>query len=723
MDLSLMNKEQKRAIQTTEGPLLIMAGAGSGKTRVLTHRVAYLMKEKDVPARNILAITFTNKAAREMRDRVSSLIRNGASDIWVSTFHSMCVRILRSNINYLGYENSFSILDPTDQRSVVKDILKRRNLDIKQHNPRNIIGFISDKKNQLIRAKQSAEEAEGYPDTLYSEIYHDYQQILYRNSALDFDDLIMLTIELFEKEKAVLERYQNLFQYIHVDEYQDTNHAQYQLVKLLAAKYRNICVVGDSDQSIYRFRGADITNILNFEDDYPEAAVIKLEQNYRSSKNILDAANAVIDNNTERKPKALRTDRDGGAKLQSIVSDSERGEGQEIVRNVLDLSSKYSYNDMAVLYRTNAQSRAIEDALVKSNIPYKMVGGMKFYDRMEIKDLMSYLKVIQNPNDDIAFERIVNVPKRGIGPKTVDKLKEHGRHTGASIYEAIKESDFIGISKNAVVKLMNLNDMLDNLKQKSKYMSVTELVDEVLADTGYLDLLEKENSLESRSRVENLEEFRTVTREFDKDNEVNDELLFTFLSDMALVSDQDGVDEDSGVTLMTMHASKGLEFKVVFIVGLEEGIFPSRRVMFDDKELEEERRLMYVALTRAEDRLFLSRADSRMIYGKTETNMRSRFFSELPETLIEGEAADTQQPMASGSFAMNRRGPKKRSRVVTNNSGVSFTVGDKVEHKKFGEGIISGIKGEGDSQELDIIFTGVGVKRLLANFAPLTKKE
>ncbi|AKG74535.1 DNA helicase PcrA [Salinicoccus halodurans] len=723
MDLSLMNKEQKRAIQTTEGPLLIMAGAGSGKTRVLTHRVAYLMQEKEVPARNILAITFTNKAAREMRDRVSALIRNGASDIWVSTFHAMCVRILRSNINYLGYENSFSILDPTDQRSVVKDILKRRNLDIKQHNPRSIIGFISDRKNSLIRPKQSAEEAEGYLDTLYSEIYHDYQQILYRNSALDFDDLIMLTIELFEKEKTVLERYQNLFQYIHVDEYQDTNHAQYQLVKLLAAKYRNICVVGDSDQSIYKFRGADITNILNFEDDYPEAAVIKLEQNYRSSKNILDAANAVIGNNTERKPKALRTDRDGGPKLHSIVSASERGEGQEIVRNIQDLSSGYSYNDMAVLYRTNAQSRAIEDALVKSNIPYKMVGGMKFYDRMEIKDLMSYMKVIQNPNDDIAFERIINVPKRGIGPKTVDKLKEHGVHTGASIYEAIKESDFIGISKNAVVKLMNLNDMLDNLKQKSKYMSVTELVDEVLADTGYLDLLEKENSLESRSRIENLEEFRTVTREFDKDNEVSDELLFTFLSDMALVSDQDGVDEDSGVTLMTMHASKGLEFKIIFIVGLEEGIFPSRRVMFDDKELEEERRLMYVALTRAEDRLFLSRADSRMIYGKTETNMRSRFLSEIPEELVEGEAADTPKPIASDSFTMNSRGPKKKSRVITNNSGVSFTVGDKVEHRKFGEGIISGIKGEGDSQELDIIFTTVGVKRLLANFAPLTKKE
>ena len=723
MDLNTMNKEQKRAIETTEGPLLIMAGAGSGKTRVLTHRVAYLLEEKDVPARNILAITFTNKAAREMRERVTALINEGARDMWVSTFHSMCVRILRSSINYLGYENSFSILDPTDQKSVVKDILKRRNLDVKQHNPRNIIGFISDKKNQLIRPEDSMEEAAGYPDTLYSEIYHDYQQILYRNSALDFDDLIMLTIELFDKEPKVLEYYQNRFQYIHVDEYQDTNHAQYQLIAKLAAKYKNICVVGDSDQSIYKFRGADITNILNFEDDYPDAAVIKLEQNYRSSRNILDAANAVIDNNMERKPKNLRTGRDGGPKIQSIVSDSERDEAQAVIRNILDLSDRHSYNDMAILYRTNAQSRAIEDALVKSNVPYRMVGGMKFYDRMEIKDLMSYLKVIQNPNDDIAFERIINVPKRGIGPKTVDKLKEHGQRTGASIYGAIKEADFIGISKNAVVKLMNLNDMVENLQEKSKYMSVTELVDEILGDTGYVDLLEKENSLESRSRIENLEEFRTVTREFDKENDISDELLFTFLSDMALVSDQDNVEDDAGITLMTMHASKGLEFKVIFIVGLEEGIFPSRRVMFDDKELEEERRLMYVALTRAEEHLILSRADSRMIYGKTETNMKSRFLAEIPEELVEGGAQEEPEPIASGSFTVKNRGPKKQSRVVSDNRDVSFSVGDKVEHKKFGEGIISNVQGEGDGQELDIIFTKEGVKRLLANFAPISKKE
>ncbi|GAA3713755.1 DNA helicase PcrA [Salinicoccus jeotgali] len=720
MDLSLMNKEQKKAIKTTEGPLLIMAGAGSGKTRVLTHRITYLLGEKEVPSRNILAITFTNKAAREMKERVAALVGGGAASMWISTFHSMCVRILRSNINYIGYENSFSILDPTDQKSVIKDILKRRNLDVKQHNPRNIIGYISDKKNQLIKPDQAISEAASYPDTLYSEMYSDYQRILYRNSALDFDDLIMLTIELFDKEPKVLEHYQNRFQYIHVDEYQDTNHAQYRLISQLAEKYRNICVVGDSDQSIYKFRGADISNILNFEDDYPEATVITLEQNYRSSKNILDAANAVIENNTERKPKALRTARDGGPKLQLMVSDSERGEAETIIGNIQSLSGEHSYSDMAVLYRTNAQSRAIEDALVKSNIPYKMVGGMKFYDRKEIKDLMSYLKVILNPNDDISFERIVNTPKRGLGPKTIDKLKAHGQNTGISIFEAIKESDFIGIPKTAVVKLMGLVDLLESLKHKSRFLTITELVDEVLKHSGYRKMLEGEKSIEATSRLENLEEFKTVTMEFDRDNEISDELLFTFLSDMALVSDQDSVEDDSGVTLMTMHASKGLEFKVVFVVGLEEGIFPSRRVAYDDRELEEERRLMYVALTRAEDRLFLSRANSRMIFGKTESNIQSRFLSEIPERLVEGNEAVG----GSASGGMKKRsGKPKRSRVLTNNSGVTFSIGDKVEHKKFGDGIISGIKGEGDSQELDIVFTKAGVKRLLANFAPIEKKE
>ncbi|QQD86154.1 DNA helicase PcrA [Jeotgalicoccus sp. ATCC 8456] len=718
-----MNKEQLQAIKTTEGPLLIMAGAGSGKTRVLTHRVAYLLDEKQVPSYNILAITFTNKAAKEMRERVDRLIKEDANRMWISTFHSMCVRILRRDISYLGYDTSFSILDPLDQQSVIKDILKNRNLDVKQHNPRSILSVISAYKNQLIKPDQAIQEAGGFLDELYSQIYKDYQEVLYRNSSLDFDDLIMLTIELFEKEASVLSYYQSRFQYIHVDEYQDTNHAQYRLVQMLADKYRNICVVGDSDQSIYKFRGADIQNILNFERDYPEATVIKLEENYRSTKMILDAANAVIDNNTERKPKNLRSNKGEGAKVEVNVSFSEREEGQAVVRKIQELSDEYSYGDMAVLYRANAQSRAVEDAFVKSSIPYKMVGGMKFYSRMEIKDLMSYLKVIQNPFDDISFSRIINVPKRGIGAKTIEKLQAHADQLNSSIYDAIRDADFLGIPQKTVVKLVSLLEVLDNLKEKSKYLTMTELVDEVLKDTGYHDMLAQDKTLEARSRLENLEEFKTVTKEFDNEHPVQDDNLFEFLSDMALVSDQDGVDDTVGVTMMTMHASKGLEYKVVFIVGLEEGVFPSKRVQFDDKELEEERRLMYVGVTRAMDRLILSRAESRMLYGRTESNMMSRFLSEIPEALVENQGGtklfgNTNQP--TPSYA---KGPKKRSQVIQKKPNATYSIGDKVSHKVFGDGIVSQIKGEGDDTELDIVFHTAGPKRLLANFAPLEKKD
>lgn len=723
MDLSGMNKEQLQAIKTTEGPLLIMAGAGSGKTRVLTHRVAYLLDEKQVPSYNILAITFTNKAAKEMRERVDKLITEDANRMWISTFHSMCVRILRRDISHLGYDTSFSILDPLDQQSVIKDILKNRNLDVKQHNPRSILSVISAYKNQLIKPDQAIAEAGGFMDDLYSQIYKDYQEVLYRNSSLDFDDLIMLTIELFDKEERVLNYYQSRFQYIHVDEYQDTNHAQYRLVQMLADKYRNICVVGDSDQSIYKFRGADIQNILNFERDYPEATVIKLEENYRSTKMILDAANAVIDNNTERKPKNLRSNKGDGTKVEVNVSFSEREEGQAVVRKVQELSDEYSYGDMAVLYRANAQSRAVEDAFVKSSIPYKMVGGMKFYSRMEIKDLMSYLKVIQNPFDDISFSRIINVPKRGIGTKTIEKLQAHADQLNSSIYDAIRDADFLGIPQKTVVKLVSLLEVLDNLKEKSKYLTMTELVDEVLKDTGYHDMLAQDKTLEARSRLENLEEFKTVTKEFDNDHPVQDDNLFEFLSDMALVSDQDGVDDTSGVTMMTMHASKGLEYKVVFIVGLEEGVFPSKRVQFDDKELEEERRLMYVGVTRAMDRLILSRAESRMLYGRTESNMMSRFLSEIPEELLEHQGGRTAFKTSAEPTPSYAKGPKKRSQVIQKKANANYSIGDKVSHKVFGDGIVSQIKGEGDDTELDIVFHTAGPKRLLANFAPLEKKD
>lgn len=568
MDLSLMNKAQREAITTTEGPVLVMAGAGSGKTRVLTHRIAYLLQEKDVPSYNILAITFTNKAAKEMKERVDKLIEEDTSQMWISTFHAMCVRILRRDIDKLGYDRSFSILDTTDQLNVVKDVLKSMNLDQKQYPPRQFLNAISNFKNALITEKEAKENAYDFREKLNADIYSAYQEVLYRNSALDFDDLIMLTIQLFEKETDVLNYYQTKFQYIHVDEYQDTNHAQYKLVYMLSQKYENICVVGDSDQSIYKFRGADIMNILNFEEDYDNVKTILLEENYRSHQRILDAANNVIENNTSRVPKNLVTSRGKGEKITSIVSQNEREEGQRIVKQIQKLKNEgYNFSDMAVLYRANSQSRAIEDALVKSSLPYNMVGGMKFYQRKEIKDLMSYMKVVLNVHDDIAMERIINTPKRGIGPKTIDTLRNHARSLDSSIYDAIKDADFIGLSKKNAENLANLLEVLENLKEKSKFMTITDLVDEILHDTGYVDMLIKENTLESNSRIENLEEFKTVTKEFDETHEIGDELLFDFLSDMALVSDQDNVDDLDAVTLMTIHASKGLEFKVIFIVG------------------------------------------------------------------------------------------------------------------------------------------------------------
>lgn len=716
MDLSMMNKEQKEAIVTTDGPLIVMAGAGSGKTRVLTHRIAYLLEEKDVPSYNILAITFTNKAAKEMRERVDKLIKEDTSHMWISTFHAMCVRILRRDIDKIGYDKSFSILDTTDQLSVVRDVLKKRNIDVKRYPPRQFLNYISSNKNELVTVKEARDLTTTYIDELMANVYHDYQETLFKNSALDFDDLIMLTIELFEKHKDVLSYYQNKFQYIHVDEYQDTNHAQYKLVKMLAEQFRNICVVGDSDQSIYKFRGADISNILNFESDYPDAKVVMLEENYRSREIILDAANKVIENNTERKPKNLRTSRGRGEKIMMITADNERDEGTEIVSQMQKLNKEgFKYRDMAVLYRANSQSRAIEDALVKSSMPYNMVGGMKFYQRAEIKDLMSYMKVVLNPFDDIAMVRIINTPKRGIGAKTIEILENHAATLGTSIYDAMKEADFIGIPKGTANKLAVLLSTLDKLKEKSKFMSITELVDEILHDTGYLEMLVRENTLESTSRIENLEEFKTVTKEFDEANEISDDLLFDFLSDMALVSDQDNIDSEDRVTLMTIHASKGLEFKVVFLAGLEEGLFPSNRSMERDEEMEEERRLMYVALTRAEDRLILSRAKLRTIYGRSNYTQESTFLTEIPEELLEHNSA-FKRDITSG--------PKRRAtRTFTNNEGVSFKVGDKVTHPKFGDGLITQVKGSGDNEELDIIFQQVGPKRLLANFAPIKKKD
>lgn len=634
-----LNQQQKEAVRHTDGPLLIMAGAGSGKTRVLTHRIAYLLHEKDVAPRNILAITFTNKAAREMKERVHKLVGHEAEEIWMSTFHSLCVRILRRDIDRIGIDRNFSILDASDQLSVVKQVLKDLNLDPKKWDPRALLSRISSAKNELKDPEQFAQETGDYFDQIALKVYKQYQQTLLKNQSLDFDDLIMQTIQLFKRVPEVLSYYQRRFQYIHVDEYQDTNHAQYQLVKMLAERYQNLCVVGDSDQSIYRWRGADIQNILSFEEDYPDARVILLEQNYRSTKKILEAANHVIERNTSRKPKKLWTSNEDGEWIQYYQATTENDEAMYVADQIEKLRREkgWSYRDMAVLYRTNAQSRAIEEVFVKAGIPYQMVGGTKFYDRKEIKDLLAYLRLIANPNDDISFQRVVNVPKRGIGKTSMDKLSTYAQNHELSLFEAVSEAEHIGLSKKAANSLMDFQQMIKNWNQMQEYLSITEMVEEVLEKTGYEEMLKREKTLESVSRLENIEEFKTVTNRFEEEND--DKTLIAFLTDLALISDIDQMDDendDDKVVMMTLHSAKGLEFPAVFLIGMEENIFPHSRSLMDDDEMEEERRLAYVGITRAEKLLYLTHAQMRTLYGRTNTNPLSRFIEEIPEALIEG---------------------------------------------------------------------------------------
>ncbi|MGG3325329.1 DNA helicase PcrA, partial [Bacillus velezensis] len=557
--LSGLNPVQQEAVKTTDGPLLLMAGAGSGKTRVLTHRIAYLMAEKHVAPWNILAITFTNKAAREMKERVESILGPGADEIWISTFHSMCVRILRRDIDRIGINRNFSILDTADQLSVIKGILKERNIDPKKFDPRSILGSISSAKNELIEPEEFAKTAGGYYDQVTSDVYTDYQKKLLKNQSLDFDDLIMTTIKLFERVPEVLEFYQRKFQYIHVDEYQDTNRAQYLLVKQLAARLENICVVGDSDQSIYRWRGADIANILSFEKDYPSANVILLEQNYRSTKRILQAANEVIKNNSNRKPKNLWTENDEGIKLSYYSGDNEFGEGQFVAGKIYELNSsgRRKLSDIAILYRTNAQSRVIEETLLKSGLNYNIVGGTKFYDRKEIKDILAYLRLVSNPDDDISFTRIVNVPKRGVGATSLEKIASYAAMNGMSMFQAVKQVDFIGVSAKAANALDGFGAMIENLTNMQDYLSITELTEEILEKTEYREMLKAEKSIEAQSRLENIDEFLSVTKNFEQKSE--DKSLVAFLTDLALIADIDQLDqkeEESGgkdaVTLMTL---------------------------------------------------------------------------------------------------------------------------------------------------------------------------
>ncbi|MDQ0208434.1 DNA helicase PcrA [Alkalicoccobacillus murimartini] len=732
--LAGLNPEQKQAVITTDGPLLLMAGAGSGKTRVLTHRIAYLLREKEVAPWNVLAITFTNKAAREMKDRVAGLVGPIAEDIWISTFHSMCVRILRRDIDRMGYSRSFSILDSTDQLSVIKQILKKQNIDPKKFDAKSILGSISGAKNELQKPNEFAAKATGPFQEVASDVYTEYQKRLKQNNALDFDDLIMKTIELFKLVPEVLEFYQRKFQYIHVDEYQDTNRAQYMLVKMLAERLKNVCVVGDSDQSIYRWRGADIGNILSFEEDYPNAAVILLEQNYRSTKRILDAANKVINNNGNRKPKNLWTENDAGNKIGQFSGATEQDEAHFVVQQIRDAvqNADYSYSDIAILYRTNAQSRIIEEFFVKSNFDYNIVGGTKFYDRKEIKDVLAYLRLISNSDDDISLQRIVNVPKRGLGATTVDKVLAYALQNGMSMHRALFEVDEMGVTARALGKLKEFRDLIANWVKMQDYLTVTELVEEVLEKTGYRDALKNEQTLEAQSRLENIDEFITVTREFEKRSE--DKTLVAFLTDLALVADIDQLDdkEEEGpkdsITLMTLHSAKGLEFPLVFLIGLEEGIFPHSRSLFEQDEMEEERRLAYVGITRAEKQLFMTNARTRTIFGRTNANPPSRFLKEIPEEFVEllGEQKERGMQSRSAISQPTRRPaarPSKPQIASTGGEGYSWSVGDKAHHKKWGVGTVVSIKGEGQSVELDIAFSPpTGVKRLFAQFAPITKE-
>jgi DNA helicase II / ATP-dependent DNA helicase PcrA len=746
--LNGLNPEQQNAVKATDGPLLLMAGAGSGKTRVLTHRIAYLIVEKRVNPYNILAITFTNKAAREMRERIGKMMGGAAEQIWISTFHSMCVRILRRDIDRMGFNRNFTILDTGDQQSVVKGILKDKNLDPKKNDPRAILGAISSAKNELITPEEYAKTAGGYFEQTVSDIYTEYQKRLRKNQALDFDDLIMMTIQLFQRVPEVLEYYQRKFQYIHVDEYQDTNRAQYMLVKFLANRFKNLCVVGDSDQSIYRWRGADIANILSFEKDYPDAKVILLEQNYRSTKRILLAANKVIENNVTRKAKNLWTENPEGNKLGYYRADSEQGEAQFVAGKIKELTreGKYKLSDVAILYRTNAQSRVMEEVLLKSNIEYSIVGGTKFYDRKEIKDMLAYLRLIANNDDDISLQRIINVPKRGIGSSSVDKMADFAAMHDISIFQALDSVELLGLSPKITKGAREFRDLIKNYTQMQEFLSVTELVEEILDKSGYREMLKAEKSIEAQSRLENLDELLSVTKNFEEVSE--DKTLVAFLTDLALVADIDSLDEDGektdAITLMTLHSAKGLEFPVVFLIGLEEGVFPHSRSLMEEAEMEEERRLAYVGITRAEQTLFLTNAQMRTLFGRTSMNPASRFIREIPEELLEGVEKEERRNTPFGStrggtsFGRSTAGstaaasfgtPVTRKPVMrpiaasTGGDTVGWKVGDKAEHGKWGIGTVVSVKGEGEGTELDIAFPSpTGIKRLLAKFAPITKK-
>lgn len=738
MDLkSLLNKEQYEGAMTVDGQVLILAGAGSGKTRVLTYRIAHMINDLDIAPYQILAITFTNKAAKEMRDRVSSLVGDTANSMWISTFHSTCVKILRREIQHLGYKSNFTIYDSSDQKTLINECIKELNINDKDITQREISGKISRAKDKMKTAASYKHEFESnFRENKIADVYVMYQKKLKENNAMDFDDLIFKTVELFLKNPDVLEFYQRKFRYIMVDEYQDTNGAQYQLVKLLAEKYKNLCVVGDDDQGIYGWRGADIKNILDFEKDYPGTKVIKLEQNYRSKGNILNAANVVIANNTYRKQKVLRTEQEQGSKIKIYRAFDDRSEADFVSKTIADLkfTEKRKNEDFAILYRTNAQSRIFEETLRRRGINYKIVGGTRFYDRREIKDLLCYLKALVNPKDDISLKRIINVPKRSIGDATVSKVEEFARDFEMDFWDALKESRTIStLSPRNTSKIDGFTELIESFMDLKETVSPSILIESILKDTGYLAELEKSNEIEDKSRVENLKELVSDAVEFEKTSE--DKSLEAYLEKVSLVQDTDKLDEEDSegaVVLMTVHSAKGLEFPVVFVVGMENGLFPSMSDLEKNDQMEEARRLCYVAITRAKDVLYLTSAEQRRVFGRTTCYSQSDFISEIAPELKEfvgGRAQGAQRPFVSHSTNKINNGFVKKEEYTTKivNDAANkdllpisdATLGKKVKHSKFGIGTIVTVQQSGNDKKLTIAFDKQGVKTLLFSVAKL----
>lgn len=761
-----LNEPQREAVYHTDGPLLILAGAGSGKTRVLTHRIAYLIGERDVNPWNILAITFTNKAAEEMRQRVDNLVGFGAESVWVSTFHSACVRILRRFIDRLGYENHFTIYDTDDQKTLIKEVCRKVDVDTKVFKERSLLSAISSAKNEMILPDEFELNAGGdFAKMKIAKVYREYETQMRANNALDFDDLLVKTVQLLQTQPDVLESYQERFRYIMVDEYQDTNTVQFQLVSLLAGKYKNLCVVGDDDQSIYKFRGANIRNILDFEHEFPDAKVIKLEQNYRSTGNILNAANSVIANNRGRKEKSLWTENGEGELIRLRQFDTAFDEADFIGEDIKNaVRQGGSYNDSAVLYRTNAQSRLLEEKFIAMNIPYKIVGGVNFYARREIKDLLAYLKTIDNGRDDVAVRRIINVPKRGIGLTTINRIQESATERGIGFYEALLAPELIAGVGRSATKLDSFAALIEYFKTLAEEMNITDLLQEVIEKTGYIESLENEDKEEAKTRKENIDELISKAATYEESCQDKDEkaTLSGFLEEVALVADIDSLDEDQEyVVLMTLHSAKGLEFPRVYLAGMEDGLFPGYMSINagDREELEEERRLCYVGITRAEQELTLTSARRRMVHGETQYNPMSRFVKEIPRELLDTGnkkfTQETEMPAQQNTYARAREAfraqafagalggmtPAKNQGVgkpltgsqalaslqkgsqlaAGGNGPLGYEVGDRVRHVKFGEGTVTDIKEGGRDHEVTIEFDSVGTRKMFAKFARLVK--